>query len=445
MADRFGFGNTEVIVRGIVLGAVINIAFGVQAFGQIPALSAKLGFIGGVAADAQGNVFMALSNANVVVRVDREGVLTVVAGNGTPGNSGDNGPATMAQLGGPVAVALGPTGYLYIADGGGSQIRMVSNGVIATVAGGGSDYESDNIPAMNAKLQVPFGNGIAVDAAGNLYIASFSRIRKVSNGLITTVFDGFSTFPLVSPNNIALDAAANLYLTDSCWDRVFKLSNGMLTTVAGTGTPLGFSCAPAASSGDGGPATSASLNRPGGITVDASGAVYVTENRDVSPRVRRISNGIITTFAGGVPSVIGLGPVLNDNIPATSALLLGGNDIAADTAGNLYIDDRYNITYSGRLREVTAGIITTVAGSAGSVCPNEFLLSVSPTLFPVSGGSGHATFVIDADPSCGWTVTGLPAWIAGQSAGTGPASVELSVLANPGAARSATFQSQDLS
>ena len=439
MADKLGFVNTEVIVRGIVLGAVINIAFGVQAFGQIPALSAKLGFIGGVAADAHGNVFMALSNANVVVRVDPEGILTVAAGNGTRGNSGDDGPATLAQLSLPVAVAIGPTGNLYIADGNGSQIRMVSNGVITTVAGGGSDFESDNIPAMNARLSVPYGNGIAVDAAGNLYIASFFRIRKVSNGLITTMFDGSSTFPLVLPNNIALDAAGNFYFTDPCVARVFKLSNGTLTTVAGTGIPVGFGCAPAASSGDGGPATSASLYNPGAITLDATGAVYVTEQNPAGGWVRRISNGIITAFAGGGPNVIG--PGTSDNIPATSAFLINtGADIAADTAGNLYIGDSYHFTATGRLRKVSGGIITTVAGSEGSVCPNEFLVNVSPALFPVSGGNGHATFVINADPSCGWTVTGLPAWIAGQGSGTGPASVELSVLANPGAARSATFQ-----
>src|ERR1700679_2188944 len=110
----------------IVLIAVINIAFGVQAFGQVPALSATLvGPIQGVAADANGNVFVALPNANIVVRVDPAGILTVV---------------------------IGPAGTLYIAEsvspsvGIGSEIRMVSNGVITTVAGGGLDYESDNIP-----------------------------------------------------------------------------------------------------------------------------------------------------------------------------------------------------------------------------------------------------------------------------------------------------------
>ena len=146
-------------MRGIVLTAVINIAFSVHAFGQVPALSARLlGPIGGVAADANGNVFMALPNANILVRVDPAGILTVVAGTGTRGNSGDNGPATTAQLNSPIGIAIGPAGNLYIADNApigaslGSEIRMVSNGVITTVAGGGSDFQSDNIPATSGRL-----------------------------------------------------------------------------------------------------------------------------------------------------------------------------------------------------------------------------------------------------------------------------------------------------
>ena len=429
-------------MRRIIFSAVINIAFSVQAFGQIQALSARLlGNIGGVAADASGNVFMALPNANIVLRLDPQGILTVAAGNGTQGFGGDNGPATIAQLNSPTGVAIGPGGSLYIVENDstriGNQIRLVSNGVISTVAGGGSDFYSDNISATSARLGVPFGKGIAVDTAGNLYVVSFDRIRKVSNGLITTLLQGGQQSPLVFPDNIALDSAGNVYFTDPCAARVFKLSNGSITTVAGNGTQGFFSCAPTASTGDGGSATSASLYRPAAITLDAAGAVYVMEQNPAGGRVRRISNGIISTVAGGGPSD------LNDNIPATSTWLFNaGADITTDTAGNLFIGDAYNTTLTARLRKVSGGIITTVAGAAGGVCPNDYLVTVTPALFPVSGGTSNATFAINADRSCHWTVVGLPSWIAvaGQDSGIGPATVDLSVLANPGTERSATIQ-----
>jgi hypothetical protein len=441
-----GFGKSvRLALAAVTLGAL---AFSVRAFGQVPALSARLlGPIEGVATDGNGNVFVALPNANIVVRVDPAGILTVAAGTGTRGNGGDNGPPTIAQLNSPTGVAIGPAGALYIAEsespsaGLGTQIRLVSNGVITTVAGGGSDFESDNIPATSASLSVSAGNSFAADAAGNLYIASFGKIRKVSNGVITTLLNGLLQNPLVSPQNIALDAVGNVYFTDSCEARVYKLANGLLTTFAGSGKLAFFACVPPASTGDGGPATSASLYMPSAITIDGTGAVYVMEQNPSGDRVRRISNGIITAFAGGGLNVVPT--YTNDNIPATSAFLVSsGEDIAADPAGNLYIGDAYFNTDSGRVREVSGGIINTVAGAQGSACPNDYLVTVSPALFSASGGNGNATFVIDADASCGWNVIGLPAWItfAGPGSGTGPASVQLNVLTNPGAERSATFQ-----
>src|ERR1017187_10011226 len=150
---------------------------------NIPGTSASLGF--GVpqvvAADSAGNLFFV--DQHTVLRLDATtGVLTLVAGNGTTGFSGDNGPATSAQLYYPQGLAVDFAGNLYIADTN-NCIRKVSNGVITTVAGNGTEgFSGDNGPATNAKLGQP--EGVAVDSAGNLYIADVinNRIRKVSNG-----------------------------------------------------------------------------------------------------------------------------------------------------------------------------------------------------------------------------------------------------------------------
>jgi hypothetical protein len=154
---------------------------------NIPGTSANIGAqVNAVAIDAKGNVFIATGAPySVVLRLDAvTGLMAVVAGTGTAGFSGDGGPATVAQLYYPHGVALDSAGNLYIADYGNNRIRKVSNGVITTVAGGGSTL-GDNGPATSAQLPQPYG--VAVDSAGNLYVATLTLIRKVSNGVITTV------------------------------------------------------------------------------------------------------------------------------------------------------------------------------------------------------------------------------------------------------------------
>lgn len=191
-----------------------------------------------------------------------------MAGNGTQGFSGDNGPATGAQLNGPWGIAVDPADNLYIADFGNNRVRKVASGVITTVAGNGSaGYSGDNGQATSAQLNQP--QGVAVDSAGNLYIADFdnNRIRKVVNGVITTVAGngaaGFSgdngpatSAQLFEPYGVSLDATGNLYIADYLNSRVREVANGVITTVAGNGT-YGFS-------GDNGRATNAQLSHPQG-------------------------------------------------------------------------------------------------------------------------------------------------------------------------------------
>jgi uncharacterized protein (TIGR03437 family) len=356
---------------------------------DLPGLSANLSNLEGVAVDGAGNVFMTLTTYSVVLRLDLNGQLSLVAGNGTFGFSGDGGPASLAQLSGPTAVAVDASGNVYIEDAGNNRIRMVSNGVITTIAGGGT---GDDGPATNAHLNFQFiVPGMILDRAGNLYFVDYSnlfRIRRLSNGVITTVAGGgflfedniAATSAYITAQGIAADSAGNIYFADSCPGRIRKVSNGTITTVAGNGQLSALACAVPASGPDTGQATGVPLDSPRAVALDAAGNIYFTEGRAGPFRVRKVSNGNISTVAGGdsgVPS----GPAVGDNIPATSATLelFYNHTIALDAAGNLYIPDEYWVIvppggyYSGdieatpsfaRLRKVSNGVITTIAGSS---------------------------------------------------------------------------------
>ncbi len=326
-----------------------------------PATKARLRYPSGVAVDAAGNLYIADTVNHRVRKVSTSGTITTVAGNGTQGFSGDGGSATNASLYGPAGVAVDTAGNLYIADTSNNRVRKVStSGTITTVAGDGTQgFSGDGGSATNASLDNPYG--VAVDTAGNLYIAdSYNhRVRKVStSGTITTVAgDGSGDFggdggpatnaSLSSPYGVAVDTAGNLYIADSGNDRVRKVStSGTITTVAGNGTQ-GFS-------GDGGPATNASLHTPAGVAVDTAGNLYIADS--YNHRVRKVStSGTITTVAGdGTQGFAGDGGL------ATNADLSNPYGVTVDTAGNLYIADIYN----DRVRKVsTSGTITTVAGN----------------------------------------------------------------------------------
>jgi len=379
-----------------------------------PATSAQLASPRGVGVDSAGNLYIA-DYDNYRVRKVSNGLITTVAGNGTFNFGGDGGPATSAQLSVPTGVAVDSAGNLYIADQQNNRVRKVSNGVITTVAGGGSSL-GDNGPATSAQLS-PYG--LAVDNTGNLYIADISnnRIRKVSNGVITTVAgngmqggggDGgpATSAQLSFPTGVAVDSIGNLYIADNFNNRIRKVSNGVITTVAGNGTQGG--------GGDGGPAISAQLSTPYGVAVDSAGNLYIADYGNSG--VRKVSNGVITTIAGG-------GSLFGDNGPATSAQLYGPEGVAIDANGKVYIADYGNF----RIRSLTPGASCTY--------------TVSPTTLQALAGGGSPTVNIQTAASCPWTVTGLPNWItvSGASSGTGSGIVTLIITANTGAARTATI------
>ena len=299
-----GLAPQAALTPGIITTVAGNGEWGYGGNGG-PATDAILYNPSGVATDSAGNLYIADTDNNRIRKVDVNGTITKVAGDSpiqvysSGGFGGDGGPATNALLNHPGGIAFDSAGNLYIADSENNRIRKVDvNGVITTVAGGGTSGLGDGGPATKAELFIP--SDVALDAAGNLYIADSyngGRIRRVDvSGVITTVAGGGTsglgdggpaTNAGLGPAGVALDAAGNLYIADLGNDRIRKVDvAGIITTIAGNGT-LGFS-------GDGGPAISAELNLPFGVATDAAGNVYIADaGNNVIRRVQ--ADGTIRT------------------------------------------------------------------------------------------------------------------------------------------------------
>lgn len=272
--------------------------------------------------------------------------ISTIAGNGRA-QFGSGGQATSARLVAPRSVAVDAAGNFYVSDSYYNQVfRITPGGIITAYAGNGTQgLLGDGGPAASAQLFAPLG--IAVDSAGNLFIADNgnSRIRKVSSGgVITTV----AVVP-TGVARVAADATGNLFVSSG--HAVVKIdATGKVSPFAGNGM-AGFS-------GDAGPATSAMLYGPQGLRVDASGNVFIADQ--LNNRIRKVApSGTITTFAGN-----GQGGYAGDGAQASSAMLFQPEDVALDSKGNVFISDSLN----GRLRKVdSTGVISLVAGGGGSL------------------------------------------------------------------------------
>lgn len=311
-----------------------------------PATSASIyDPIGGVF-DKYGNYYCANGTGNVVSKVSNMGIYTVIAGNGTAGFGGDDSIATIAEVNEPTAVKLDTKGNIYICDVGDSRIRKVdaTTGIITTIAGNGTaGFGGDNGPASSAMLNYP--QDICFDKLGNLYIADCSnfRIRKIDTSGIITTFAGTgiagysgdngpatnAKFSLIT--GLATDDTGNLYLAgSSLGSNVVRKINpaGIITTVAGVNGMYAYT-------GDGIAATDAPMS-PIKIAIDNFGQLVIADN--MNDMVFRVNlSGIIYTVAGN--GVLGFA---GDNGQATAAELNYPSGVAYDSCGNLYIAEANN-------------------------------------------------------------------------------------------------------
>ena len=342
----------------------------------MPATSVPLGYVNGVATDNAGNVYFTDPLEHLVLKLSTDGTLSVIAGNGVAGYSGDGGPANLAAIAsydspiqyvGPIyedslgGIAVDRLGNVYFGDG--HYVRRVDkNGNIATVAGGGTASPGDGGPATSASLGIV--TGVALDGQGNLYFCEGNRIRKVTGGTISTYagtgVNGYSgdggqatAAQLSQPLGLAFNGQGALYVADgdilNFSSRVRRITaGGVITTFAGGGTRVPE---------NGAPPTTLDLTGASGLDVDSTGAVYLYASM----------NGTLLKFPGATTNVIThVGQVVfSDNVPAINAYVAGQREydssgIALDGNGNLYVADSFH----GRLRKIDAnGTLTTVAGN----------------------------------------------------------------------------------
>ena len=341
------------------------------------ATAAELWEPAGVVVDAVGNVYIADYGNSRIRTVNTAGIISTFAGNGTNAYSGDGGQASSAELYGPNGVAFDAAGNVYIADTDNNRIREVTTaGIISTIAGNGTTgYSGDGGQATAAELNLPYG--IAVDAASNVYIAveRNNRIRTVSTaGIISTVAGngtlGYSgdggqatAAEFNYPYGVAIDAAGNLYIDDESNERIRTVSTaGIINTVAGNGA-VGYT-------GDGGQATVASFNNPKGVAFDAASNVYIADYGNNC--IRKVCVSACATT--GIEQVTGINNQLSvwPN-PTTSVINVQVGDFSTslemticDVLGNVLIHNSEIVNHNCQL-------------DVGSLTPGVYFVRVGAT------------------------------------------------------------------
>ncbi len=332
---------------------------------NVAAAQASLGYPASVALDSNGNLYIASSYyESQILEVSTRGMVTVVAGNGTSGYSGDGGPATSAALAQPGGVFADGSGNIFIADTGNCVIREVSGGNISTVAGSPQQcgYGGDGSSPTGAQLAEP--TAVFVDGQGNLYIADAdnSVIRVVNNGA-SAITIGTVTIQPATIQTVA----------------------GMADVTCST-----YPC------GDGGAASSAQLDLPFAVFVDAAGNIYIADTYDsvirvVNPGTQSVTIADTPIAGGAIEAVAGSYYNASDGSvcqygdgTATSAFLCLPFGVSVDGSGNIFIADYGNSV----IREVVpAGTISTVAGNAGTFCSSY----LPPATACGNGGGATAT------------------------------------------------------
>ncbi|HTW23207.1 MAG TPA: hypothetical protein VMD78_06385, partial [Candidatus Baltobacteraceae bacterium] len=386
--------------------------------------SAFLPSVTGTVKDISNNVYVVVGPLNVVYKITPAGQMSVYAGNGIAGFSGDGGPATSAELYYPIAIALDGAGDLYIADQFNDRIRRVdaTTGVITTFAGTSNQYDGggffggysgDGGPATNAMLNEP--SSLAFDANGNLFVADAGNevIRRIDNTTshIITTYAGNGTpgapgtangdgGPATSAElnayyaqlGVALDSSGNLYIADSGDSVVRKVDTSpshIITTFAGSPSHV-FTF-----SGNGGPANQAGLNTPFSLYFDGSGNLLIADTYNgVVRKVDTTTNHIITTFAGGNGSCLSSTTGCGDGGLPTSAALNRPYGVFVDSTADTFISD-YG---SGTVRKVTAGAsltISTFAGGGTGGLGGSATSAIVPLPYTVASDASGNLFVLD--------------------------------------------------
>jgi YVTN family beta-propeller protein len=396
--------------------------------GEGTATLAQLNQPTGMVFDKSGNLYIS-DTANFRIRkIDPSGNISTFAGTGSPGFSGDGGPATSADINTPRGLAI-RSGLLYLTNGGRCRVRTVNlkTNIINTYAGFSCGYDGDNNALLATDFLTPhdstfdpLGNPI-FDDAGN------GRVRMATGGIVHTIAGGFlgdggkaTAASLLYPAALAIDQSGNLYIADSNGNRVRKVTAGNISTIAGTGVS-GYS-------GDGGPGNLATLYQPQGVALDSAGNVFIADTfngvirevktdgkiypfasnpnfnyllqmaTDSSNNLYVADNGACVIWKITPASVVSIAAgVLNtcgyngDGIPATSAQLAYPYSVTVDLQGSLLIADWGN----NRLRKVkSSGTISTVAGdgtcnytgdggpaTAAELCPNSVAVDPSGAIY----------------------------------------------------------------
>ncbi len=390
MQNLIYFRKLAVIIGLLALGVPFK-AFSADSFpykkigdGQ-KATSVIFTLVDGIAIGPKGNIYISHRSQNRIRKIDQNGIVTTISGNGRAGFSGDEGPAINASLNFPAGLAFDSTGNLYIADRNNHRVRKIDpDGIITTIAGNGiPDYSGDNMKATETSLHFP--SDVAIDKSGQIYISdrSNNRIRKVdTNGIITTYAgmgvpsyggdfgpadEAFFKFPF----GLTFDNQGNLFVADRGNNRIRKIDpDGTVYTVAGTGL--------FAIRGDYGPANQGDLAFPTDVAADNKGNIYIADRNN--NRVRKVDpDGIITTFMGtGLTHYNGdQGVASQSNLHLPFSLAIGSDQ------KSLLVVDRSHF----RIRKVDflSGRVKTIAGNGKSLLKGDGGPALGATLEGPSG------------------------------------------------------------